>query len=379
MIERIVSTPQPISLAETLYQKELFSQISSEAPLVIIMDSNVQRHIFPTLQHFLQSLNFSIRPLFFQAGEHSKQWRTFFAMQQQLSKYGITTKSTILAVGGGVTLDLAGFLASTYHRGLSCVFVPTTLIAMIDASIGGKNGINVNHIKNQLGTFYLPTDVWIIPQLLQTLPQQEWYNGSAEAIKHGFTIDSEIWSLLHTHGTTLYSNPSLLRDFLKKNCIAKAKIVAQDIHNQKLRHILNFGHTIGHAIEAASKGMLSHGAAVSIGMVIETKIFQNSGQLHKSQNITSLKKILKTFHLPTSLQEIFHYSQYNKLLQPNMFTPKKLLQFASKDKKNKKYNELTLVPALPDSLISTNLDLFSPDPQLVLQILKEEYRALCHN
>lgn len=382
MIEQILSQPHPVSLIDSFYQKELFASLSPKHPLVIIMDENVRKLFFEPIQTFLLSLNFSIVPVFFPAGEKSKQWRTFFSMQNQLSQHGITSHSTILAIGGGVTLDLAGFLASTYHRGLKCIFVPTTLMAMIDASIGGKNGINVRHIKNKLGTFYLPQDVWLIPQMLNSLPKLEWLNGIAEAIKLGYTVDSEIWSLLHTYSRYLFSNePHCFLQLLTKNCIAKAKIVMQDMYDKDFRQLLNFGHTLAHALESASKGTLPHGLAVSIGMMIETKISQISGRLKNPHCLTELQKMLKSFQLPCSFIDLFHHPIYRNQLHPAWFKPSTLIRFARKDKKNNHKNLITLVAIedLHQPAKNHHCVTFSPNPQLVLQILKEEYHALCNN
>lgn len=374
MIERIASLPHNISLVSSFFHEELFSQISRDHPLVVIMDHHIERLLFPELQQFLISLNFSLCVLSFPPGESSKQWQTFLHLHQQLLHAGISSASTLLAIGGGVTLDLAGFLAATYHRGIPCIFIPTTLMAMIDASIGGKNGINIHHVKNQMGTFYLPQDVWIIPPMLRTLPQQEWCHGTAEAIKHGLIIAPDLWSFLSLHRGAIFTDSSLLHIFLKKNCCAKAHIVSQDMRDKHQRRLLNFGHTIGHALEATSRGMIPHGFAVSVGMVLETKLSLLTHKLQAPHLLIDLQNLLRIFHLPTTLKELCCLTH----LDPSLFTPRKLMSFAHKDKKNTFQQRITIVgiedlgKPIPDIC-------FSPDSQLTLQLFKEEFHALCDN
>lgn len=376
MIEQLAINPHRISLAPTFFHSGLFQNISREVPLVVILDNNIEKLLHPHLQPFFSNLQIPFRIISFPAGEKAKQWRTFLYLHQRLASYGISSSSTILAIGGGVTLDLAGFLAATYHRGMPCIFVPTTLMAMIDASIGGKNGINIQHIKNQMGTFYLPQDVWVIPSFLTTLPPQEWRNGIAEAIKHGIIVDADLWSFLQTHQVNILNDPSLLQTFLKKNCITKARVVSQDVLDHHRRNILNFGHTIGHAIETASQGKIPHGFAISIGMVLETKLSLLSRKLQNPQILEDLQNMLRAFQLPTSLTELYQFNPtYTSSLAPTRFSPTKLLAITTKDKKNKTHSPITIVGIENLGLPIPEL-CFSPDLSIVTQLFKEEFYAL---
>lgn len=193
----------------------------------------------------------------FPPGEKSKTRQMKAYVEDKMLEMGLGRDITIIAVGGGVVTDLAGFVAATYCRGVSYISVPTTLLAMVDASIGGKVGVNTEHGKNLIGAFYNPEIIIVDPSVLKTLPEKEMLNGIAEIIKYGLILD-----------------PSLLEMPLGENliesCIAlKQSIVEKDPFEKGLRRVLNFGHTIGHAIEAASSYTLSHGESIAIGMIVE--------------------------------------------------------------------------------------------------------------
>lgn len=193
-------------------------------------------------------------------------------------------ESCLVAVGGGALLDIVGFVASTYCRGIPYVSVPTTLIAMTDASIGGKTGVNVEEAKNWIGTFHQPSKVYIDFTYLRTLPQKDFTYGLAETIKHSLVADRDFFHFLESHREALLMrDPALLKEMIFRSCSIKKKIIEEDPYETKgLRRILNFGHTIGHALETLSNYTRPHGQSVLMGMKVEAAIARRLDYLSTS-------------------------------------------------------------------------------------------------
>jgi 3-dehydroquinate synthase len=217
------------------------------------------------------------------AGEHHKTRESWSSLTDQLLAAGFTRDTTILALGGGVVGDLAGFVAATFMRGIPFIQLPTTLLAMIDASIGGKTGVDTPAGKNLVGAFHPPAAVVIDPQVLATLALSELRAGLAEAVKHGAIADETYFISLSDAATQLLAPSPTDRDeryvtqLIEHSVRIKADVVARDTHEHGVRKILNFGHTVGHAIELLSDFALSHGDAVAIGMVLESAASEESG------------------------------------------------------------------------------------------------------
>lgn len=215
------------------------------------------------------------------AGENSKTRGSWGWITDQLVDRGFGRDSAIVALGGGVIGDLAGFVAATYMRGIPIVHVPTTLLAMIDASIGGKTGVDTQAGKNLVGAFHPPAGVLVDPQLLDTLPLRELRTGFAEALKHGAIANRGYFdSVVSAIPRVLYGRGEAgdsLTGVIVGSIEIKSGIVARDEHEGGVRKILNFGHTIGHAIEMLSGYSLAHGEAVAIGMTLESKIAERTG------------------------------------------------------------------------------------------------------
>jgi 3-dehydroquinate synthase len=200
-------------------------------------------------------------------GERAKTWPVVQRLARELLQRGAHRGSTVMALGGGVVGDVSGFLASIFMRGLPFLQVPTTLLAMVDAAIGGKTAINLPEGKNLLGTFHQPRLVAIDPEFLQTLPRAEGLNGLAEVLKAGFILDRDLLTRLAAVRDRLFQDESESTEMIYRAAAIKAQVVSQDEREGNLRRILNFGHTLGHGLEQASRFRLPHGRAVAWGMV----------------------------------------------------------------------------------------------------------------
>ncbi|MEF9497428.1 3-dehydroquinate synthase [Chlamydia sp. 04-14] len=379
MIENFISDPHNVKLVENFFNKKLFSSISTNFPIVIISDLHVAEEILPPILDFMDSLGYKVILLTFPPGEKNKTWEIFISLQNQLVDQDVSLGSTIIGIGGGIVLDMAGFLASTYCRGVQLFLIPTTMTAMIDASIGGKNGINLRGLKNRLGTFYPPKDVWICPEFLATLPKKEWFHGISESIKHGCIADAYIWEFLHNYSDMLFSSREILNEFIKRNCMIKAAIVAKDPKDKNLRKILNFGHTIAHAIETLSKGYIPHGLAVSVGMMIEMRISLESGIMKNPYLIEQLYNLLKHFYLPTTLEEL--RSLIPQHLHNGFYNPENIIHTLGYDKKNlsKKAVRMVMIEHLGRVAPYNGTYCATPKMDILYEVLKSECHVMCNN
>lgn len=221
----------------------------------------------------------SVVHLRFPAGEASKTRDTWSVLTDALLDAGCGRDTTILALGGGVTGDLAGFLAATYLRGVAYLQVPTSLLAMVDSSIGGKTGVDTPRGKNLVGAFHRPAAVIVDPELLRTLPDTHLRAGLAEALKHAVIADASLFDWIGAHAAELLADPGgpLMTQLIARAVSIKARVVEADEREGGLRKTLNFGHTIGHAVEQLSGYSLLHGEAVAIGMVAESRAAEMVG------------------------------------------------------------------------------------------------------
>jgi 3-dehydroquinate synthase len=217
-------------------------------------------------------------------GERAKSWPVVQRLARELLARRAHRNTALIALGGGVVGDATGFLASIYMRGIPLVQVPTTLLAMVDAGIGGKTAINLPEGKNLLGTFHQPRLVVIDPEFLATLPPKEQLNGLAEVIKAGFIRDRQLLEQLGRRGLKIFSRPEELQEVIYRAASIKAAIVAADSREQDLRRLLNFGHTLGHGLEAASGFKLPHGRAVALGMLMALPLSEQLAGLPKEES-----------------------------------------------------------------------------------------------
>ena len=234
------------------------------------------------------------------SGERYKNMHTVENIYRELVNLEIDRSSMIVGVGGGLATDVAGFVASTYLRGISFGFISSTLLGQVDASIGGKNGVNLDGYKNIIGNIRQPSFVWCDLSLLKTLARKEYISGIAEVIKYGAIWDVEFLKYITDHMTGLLNlDLKVLEHVVTVSAQIKVEVVQKDERESDLRRILNFGHTIGHAIEREKKVM--HGQAVSVGMVMAAQLSHNLGLLPAS-DVDIIQKLLKAAGLPFELE-----------------------------------------------------------------------------
>lgn len=237
--------------------------------LFVLVDENTKQHC---LTRFLAHTELNpTSVLVMQAGEENKHLSTCEKLWNELSSLGADRNSALINLGGGVVTDLGGFVACTFKRGIDFYNIPTTLLSMVDASVGGKTGIDLGALKNQIGIIQEPQQVVIDSQWLSTLPLEEVRSGFAEMLKHGLIADANYWGKLKG---LVNLTPEVLSPYIKPSVAVKSEVVKEDPYEKGLRKILNFGHTLGHAIESyflvtPSKQRLLHGEAIAIGMVLE--------------------------------------------------------------------------------------------------------------
>jgi 3-dehydroquinate synthase len=235
------------------------------------------------------------RTIVLKAGEAYKVQATVDDIIRQLIEAEADRKTTLVGIGGGVITDITGYVASVYMRGIRFGFLPTSLLALVDASVGGKNGIDVGVYKNMVGVIRQPSFILHDMLFLKSLPQHEWENGFAEIIKHACIKDAAMFRELESHTLKTYqAKPRLAAALLQRNAQLKAKVVQQDEFEKSVRRLLNFGHTLGHALENEYK--LMHGQAVAIGMTYACHI---SEQLTGFKQTAKVVKILEQYGLPT--------------------------------------------------------------------------------
>ncbi len=283
--------------------------------IFIITDSNVERLYGRRVQKLLYDAGADPVLLVFAAGEESKNSQVVDTLHTQLLKNGVRRDSLIIALGGGVVGDVAGYVAATVLRGVKFVQVPTTLLSQVDSSVGGKVGVDHPLGKNLIGAFHQPSAVFIDPDLLKTLSPREFRNGLAEVVKIGAALDRTLFQMLERHALQLSKNdPALLTDVIRRSVELKAAVVAEDEFEVGVRKTLNLGHTFGHALETALNFRIKHGEAVAIGMVAESAMAVQLGLL-EGKHFNRLVELLKTLKLPTRVPLIKHKKKFLEALK----------------------------------------------------------------
>src|SRR5215472_4934818 len=269
----------------------------------IITDRNVAPKFGRAAQSSLKKAGFEAVLITVPAGETAKSLKVVEKCYDALAKQRLERKSFIVALGGGVVGDLAGFVAASYLRGIAFVQVPTTLLAQVDSSVGGKVGVNLDAGKNLVGAFYQPRLVLCDLETLRTLPDREFRAGIAEVIKYGIIYDAALFARLERDfSNVLARDPKTLSAVIGRCCQIKADVVGQDETEGGLRAILNFGHTIGHALEAVSHyGKYLHGEAISIGQVAAARLSAELLGLPAS-HVERIRRLFERAGLPTEIQ-----------------------------------------------------------------------------
>jgi 3-dehydroquinate synthase len=262
----------------------------------------------------LKAAGFMVMSIEIPDGEKFKNLDWANAIYTALLTNGFDRKSALVAFGGGVIGDLTGFAAATFMRGVPFVQVPTTLLAMVDSSVGGKTGVNHAMGKNMIGAFYQPRKVLMDLSVLKTLPKEEFLSGMAEVIKYGVIFDAGFFDFLDKNREKILSlEPEALTHIIKRSCEIKAEVVSQDEREGGLRAILNFGHTVGHAVETAENYTMRHGYAVAIGMVYASRLAHKTG-LCDSSVPERVEKLIASYGLPTSLSTLSRKPSATELL-----------------------------------------------------------------
>lgn len=270
-MQTIISTGYPVHFQETGYQAlNNFITEKGFKTIFVLVDENTHEHCLPILQQEI-TMDVVFEVIEIESGEVNKNLQTCMSLWQALTDLGADRKSLLINIGGGVITDMGGFVASCYKRGIQFVNIPTTLLSMVDASVGGKTGVDLGVLKNQIGLFADPQMVLIDPLYLQTLSEKEVISGTAEIIKYGLTYDKNIWNqFLQTEDVDLVG-------MIHRSIEIKNEVVLEDRLEANLRKILNYGHTLGHAVESYfldsdEKETLTHGQAIAVGMITEAYI-----------------------------------------------------------------------------------------------------------
>lgn len=344
-----------VNLKERSYnikiEKGLFKNIAKEVgdvfkgeKIFIITDDNVEKYYGNEILSALRNEGFNTEILIFPHGESIKSLKNCEFAYEKLSEFHLSRSDLIIALGGGVIGDFAGFIAASYLRGVNLIQVPTSLLAQVDSSIGGKVAVNLTQGKNLVGFFYQPKAVFIDTETLNTLPDKFFSDGMGEVLKYAFIRDEPMYETLlkFKNRENLMKN---IGEIIYRCCKIKGEIVEKDERDTGERLLLNFGHTLGHAIEAYTKYKeYSHGEAVSIGMVEITKLFEKKGICEKNLS-EKMEAVLKSFQLPTVLRD-----EYRKNISDFIKNDKKFL--------NGKLNLVAVTKIGESKIIKSSSDFF---------------------
>ena len=308
-----------IEIKYNFFKNKLINLIKNKNKIIIIIDRNVE--------YLLNNIKFknNIFIIKIKGSEKIKNFNNYEILTKKILSFGVDRNSIVIAIGGGTIGDLSGFVASTILRGVKFILMPTTLLSQVDSSIGGKNGINTNLGKNLIGTFYQPDEVFIDPKILKSLPKRELQSGYAEIVKHALINDIFFFNWLDKNYKRIFKfEQNALVYAIHKSIKIKAKFIETDskeiLINNKSRALLNFGHSFGHALETLYeyKNKITHGEAISIGMIIASKLSNKLSSL-KANELIKITDHLCKVGLP---------------IYDNKINNKKILSIIQKDKKN---------------------------------------------
>ena len=280
------------------FRSELENVQANKQKVCIVCDSNTSALYLKELQSIIHDCVKESTSFVFPAGEDSKTLTTVQNLYEHLIKAHFDRGDLLIALGGGVVGDLTGYAAATYLRGIRFMQVPTTLLAMVDSSIGGKTGVDFNGYKNMVGAFYQPKSVYINQATLKTLPARVYYSGFGEVIKYGLIGDAAFYEWLKNNSSALLNyEAEAVTTMVHRSCYHKQLTVEQDPTEKGERALLNLGHTIGHAVEKLMDFSLLHGECVSIGLVASAYISMKRGAITE-ENLKDIERTLQLYHLP---------------------------------------------------------------------------------
>lgn len=319
----IVFEPSFEKLPEEL--QKLFPEENGESllkkKLCVIADRNVDALFGEEIRELLQGICRELFFYVFSPGEENKTLDTVSDIYRFLIEKKITRKDMLIALGGGVVGDITGFAAASYLRGVDFVQIPTTLLAQVDSSIGGKTGVDFEQYKNMVGAFHMPRLVYTNVSVLKELDERQFASGFAEVMKHGLIKDRKYYEwLLENMYEIDDRNPDVLQEMVYRSCVIKKKVVEKDPTEQGERALLNFGHTIGHGIEKASNFSLLHGECVALGCIAAANISHRHGLIGEDEYL-EIRDMFVPFHLPIALRGID-------------FTAREVVENTKSDKKN---------------------------------------------
>jgi 3-dehydroquinate synthase len=315
-MDTIQSNSYPIYFNDSVNELINFIKAGKYSRFFVLTDENTSVHCLPVIKEQIDAMdNYDIIEI--NAGEESKNIDFCIGVWKMLIDFGADRRALMVNLGGGVITDMGGFIASTYKRGIDFVQVPTTLLSQVDASVGGKTGVDLDGVKNIIGTFTQPKAVFMNIDFLKTLPQRQILSGLAEMLKHGLIVDAEYWNQLKTSNLTIPSEALVHRSVAIKN-----EVVIEDPHEKGIRKALNFGHTVGHAVETLSllndKDPLTHGEAIAIGMICEAWLSNRKTGLPGNELAEISTVLTGLYPKHPVIEATFHT----------------LLEFMRKDKKN---------------------------------------------
>ena len=341
----------PIHIGSDLIdQSELFSACKKATSVYIVTNTTVAPLYAERLTKTLEKLSKSVRTIILPDGESYKDWKNLQLIFDDLLKFGADRQAMLVALGGGVIGDMTGFAAASFMRGIRFIQVPTTLLAQVDSSVGGKTGINHPLGKNMIGAFHQPAAVIADLNTLKTLPARELSAGLAEVVKHGAIADTEFLSWIEANAQALLEcDTTAMAHAVLRSCEIKSAVVSADEREGGIRATLNFGHTFGHAIEAGmGYGAWLHGEAVACGMVMGADLSRRLNFITQDE-VNRLTKIIQSMNLPTNPPK-FGAQRYMELMQVDKKTEGGQIRYVVLEKIGK-----AQIKSVPDSQVIETL------------------------
>ena len=316
VLVRTSSTNYEVIIDRSLLKNYNFQWLVENKQILIVKDSKVPEEFLKTLKNNLSQINTTnLITIEIETNEEKKSIEGLQPIYEILNKNKFNRDCVIISLGGGITTDMTGFVASSYLRGVDLIQIPSTLLAQVDAAIGGKTGINFQGAKNNIGAFYQPNLVLIDVNLLSTIGKEEMSEGLAEIIKHSLIADSSLFSELELkiNDGTIKDDSDLIK-IIYASSLIKASIVSSDEKEQGDRALLNFGHTYGHAFESSmSLRGFSHGQAVGLGMICASKLSMLLGNI-EADEFERIKNLIKAAGLPDKLPKDFKYEEFKEAM-----------------------------------------------------------------